>query len=130
MQSKITLVVRILLGLLFVAASAAYFAGVAEPPPDLPERLKTFNAGMEATGYMMPLVKSLELICGLLLLSGFFVPLAIVILSAISLHIFLVHAFMAPEGVPLAVIIGLLLIYLGFFAEPYRGRIRALFQAR
>lgn len=85
---------------------------------------------MEATGYMMQLVKGCEVVCGLLLISGFFVPLALVILAAITLNIFLVHAFMAPEGVPLAVIIGLILIYLGFFAEPYRHTIRSLFRMR
>ncbi len=130
MQAKITLVLRILLGLAFFAAGLVYWLGVANPPPDLPERLQTFNAGMAASGYLLELVKALEVICGLLLIAGFFVPLALVILAAITLNIFLVHAFMAPEGVPVALVLGLLLIYLGFFAEPYRHTIRALFRLR
>lgn len=130
MKSKITLVVRVLLGLVFFASGVAWLAGYAEPPPDLPENLKAFNSIMEATVYLMPLVKSLELICGLLLIAGFFVPLALVILGGITLHILLVHVFLAPIGLPIAIVLGLMLVYLGFFAEPYRGPIRALFRPR
>lgn len=128
MKSKITLIVRVLLGLLFFAAGITGLLGLVEQPADLPEGLKTFNAGMMASVYLMPLVKSLETLCGILLIAGFFVPLALVILAAISVNIFFVHAFLAPEGLPLAIVIGMALIYLGFFAEPYRGPIRGLFR--
>ena len=37
---------------------------------------------------------------------------------------------LAPEGLPLAVIIGVLIIYLSFFAEPYASAIRPLFSPR
>lgn len=124
-----TLIARILLGLLFFAAGLAGLLGLAKPPPDLPERLMTFNAGMEATGYFMTLLKGTETVCGLLLLSGFFVPLALVVLAPIVLNIFFVHAFMAPEGVPLALIAGGLLIFLAFFS-PYSPKIKALFQPK
>ena len=35
-----------------------------------------------------------------------------------------------PEGLPLAVVMGLLMIYLAFFAEPYARAIRPLFRAQ
>ena len=54
----------------------------------------------------------------------------LVVLAPISLNIFLVHATLAPDGLPLAVIIGVLLIYLAFFAEPHARVIRPLFRAR
>jgi hypothetical protein len=52
------------------------------------------------------------------------------VLAPISLNIFLVHAILAPEGLPLAVIIGALMIYLSFFAEPYAAVIRPVFRPR
>ncbi len=97
-------------------------------PPDLPDRLVAFNNGLMASGYFMTLLKLTETICGLMLLSGMFVPLALVVLAPIVLNIFMVHAFMEPSGLPVAVVIGLLTVYLAFFAKPYSGPIRALFR--
>ncbi len=85
---------------------------------------------MNATGYFFYLLKVTEIVCGLMLLSGFFVPLALVILAPIIINIFLVHAFMAPDGVVLAVILGVLEIYLAFFSAQYSPKIKALFQPK
>lgn len=130
MKTKVTLVLRILLGLVFFAAGLAGLFNLAPPPADLPEKLITFNNGLMATGYFMPFLKSVEVFCGLLLITGMFVPLALVILAPIVINIFFVHAFLAPEGVPLAIILGVILTYLAFFAEPYSAPIKALFRRR
>lgn len=130
MKSKITLIARILLGFVFFASGLAGLLKLAPPPADLPERLMTFNAGLEATGYFMVLLKVTETLCGLLILAGQFVPLALVILAPVMLNIFLVHAFMAPSGLPLAIILGLLMIYLSFFAQPYSATIKQLFRRK
>jgi putative oxidoreductase len=130
MKARIPLVARVLLGLVFLFGSVTFFLHLIPPPADMPERLKTFNEGLMASGYFFNLLKATELICGLMLVTGFFVPLALVVLAPISLNIFLVHAILAPEGLPLAVIIGVLIIYLSFFAEPYASAIRPLFSPR
>ena len=130
MKAKLPLIARILLGLVFLAAGITGLFQLVPVPPDLPEPLVKFNEGLAASVYFMPFVKSVETLCGLLLLSGFFVPLALVMLAPIVLNIFLVHAFMAPEGLVLATVLGLLLIYLAFFAEPYKHPIRALFKKK
>lgn len=130
MKAKLPLIARILLGFIFFASGLAGLLNLVPVPPDLPEGLRTFNAGLAASIYFMPFLKAVETICGLLLLSGFFVPLALVVLAPIVMNIFLVHAFLAPSGLPLAVILGLLLIYLAFFAEPYASKIRPLFRKK
>lgn len=124
------MIARILLGLIFFVFGLMGLFNLVPPPPDLPERLQTFNAGMMATGYMLTLVKATETVCGFLLLTGFFVPLALVVLAPVVLNIFLVHAFMAPDGLPLAVIIGILTVYLSFFAQPYSSTIKQLFRKK
>lgn len=129
-MSKIPLVARLLLGLVFFGGGLTGLLNLAPPPENLPENMKTFMSGMMATRYFFPLLKGTETICGLLLLSGFFVPLALVVLAPIVLNIFLVHLFMAPDGLILAVVIGVLEVYLAFFAAPYRNVIRALFVKR
>src|SRR4051812_22751364 len=88
LMRHIPLIARILLGLVFVGAGVAGLLQLAPPPDDMPEALKTFMAGIMATKYFFPLLKSTETICGLLLLSGFFVPLALVVLAPIILNIF------------------------------------------
>lgn len=130
MKAKLPLIARILLGLIFFAGGITGLLNLVPPPPDLPEKLQTFNAGLAASGYFMPLLKLTETICGLLLLSGFYVPLALVILAPIALNIFFVHLFLAPEGLVLAVIIGVLLIYLAFFAPPYAPVVKQLFRRK
>jgi putative oxidoreductase len=128
MKAKLPVVLRIFLGLIFTVFGLMGLLNLMPPPPNLPERLQAFNAGMMATGYFFPFLKLTETICGLLLLSGFFVPLALVILAPISINIFLVHAFLAPSGLPMALIIGVLIIYLAFFSKPYSPPIKQLFR--
>jgi putative oxidoreductase len=128
MKNKIPMIARILFGLLFVMSGVVGLLNLVPPPPDLPERLQTFNSGLMASQYFFPLLKAVETICGLMLLSNLFVPLALVILAPVVLNIFLVHMFLAPSGLPLAVVIGLMMVYLSFFAEPYSAKIKALFR--
>jgi uncharacterized membrane protein YphA (DoxX/SURF4 family) len=125
---KLPLIARILFGFVFFASGLAGLLHLAPPPADLPESMKTYMAGMMASVYFFPLLKGTETVCGLLLLSGMYVPLALIVLAPVVLNIFLVHAFMAPSGLPLAIVLGVLEIYLAFFASPYREVIRPLFR--
>lgn len=130
MKAKGPLIARLVLGFVFFASGLVGLLKLAPVPPDLPEQLVTFNKGLEASIYFMPFLKGTETVCGFLLLSGFFVPLALVVLAPIVINIFLVHSFMAPSGIPLALIIGFLMIYLSFFAQPYASVIRSLFRRK
>lgn len=130
MKAKLPMIARILLGLVMFLSGLAGLFNLVPPPPNMPANLMTFMSGLMATTYFMPFLKITETICGLLLLTGFFVPLALVILAPIVINIFFVHAFLEPSGVPLAVILGLLMIYLSFFSAPYSPKIKALFQKK
>lgn len=130
MKAKLPLIARVLLGLVMFLSGLAGLLNLVPPPPDMPEKLMTFMNGMMVTTYFMPLLKAVETVCGLMLLSGFFVPLALVVLAPIVIHIFLVHAFLQPSGLPLAVILGVLMLYLSFVAEPYSSKIKPLFQKK
>lgn len=128
MKAKMPLVARILLGLIFFVFGLIGLLNLIPPPANLPEKLMAFNTGLMATGYFFPFLKATETVCGLLLLAGAYVPLALVVLAPISINIFLVHAFLAPDGLIIATLIGVLMIYLSFFAEPYASKIRPLFR--
>jgi hypothetical protein len=60
-----------------------------------------------------------ELICGIALIVGRFVPLALVILAPIILNIFMVHLLLAPEGLGVAIFLVLAAAFLAYY---YRDR--------
>jgi putative oxidoreductase len=109
-------IVRILMGLLFLVSALNYFFNFF-PMGEMTDGAKTFLAGMIASQYMMPVVKVLEILVALALISGRFVPLATVVIFPIVVNIVLFHAFLAPEGmaVPVFLLAGNL-----FLAYQYR----------
>lgn len=110
-------IVRTLLGLLFIVSSVVYFLMVfgVFPMPQVEGAVKTFNEGLAASGYFFTLLKVTEFICGILLLVGRFVPLALVILSPIIINIFFVHLFLDRTGLPVAIFIVLANIFLAWY---------------
>jgi len=96
------IVVRVLMGLMFLFASVVYFFDLM-PQPEVTGKMKVFNEGLAASGYIMTLIKVLELICSLFLISGFFIPLVTVVIFPITLNIFMVHTLLAPQGLPIAI---------------------------
>lgn len=93
---KIPMIARILLGLIYFVFGLNGFLNFIPAPPDMPEKVMTFMNGVMAAPYFFPVLKGTEVICGLLLLTGFAAPLALVILAPITLQILLFHGFMTP----------------------------------
>lgn len=124
-----TMGARILMGLIFVGSGVAFFFTT---PPPMEGPMGQFFTGLAATGYFFYLLKFTEIICGLMLLVGRFVPLALVVLAPVILNIFLVHVFLAPD--PMALVIALVLgafeIYLAFCSKEYSPTIKSLFRAK
>lgn len=129
MKEKMPMIARVILGLGFTVFGLMGLLNLIPPPPDMPADLQTFNTGLAASKYFFPFLKLVETICGLMLLTGFFVPLALVVLAPILINIVLVHAFLAPSGLAPGVILGLLTVYLAFFS-PYSPKIKALFEKK
>ena len=77
------IVVRSLMGALFLFGSITFLFKLITPPEQV-GAMKVFNDGLTASIYMMPTVKIIELICGIMFLSGRFVPLATILISPIS----------------------------------------------
>ena len=96
------IIVRVLMGLMFLFASIAFFLNLF-PQPELKGGTKLFMDGLNATRYFMPLLKITELLCGLAFVAGRFVPLATVVIFPITLNILFYNAFLGPEGLPVAV---------------------------
>lgn len=116
-----SIIVRILMGLMFAFASIAYFLKLFDTP-EITGNMKVFNDGLAASVYLMPTVKTFELLCAIAFLSGRFVPLATVVIFPIILNILLVHTFLDTSGLPVAVLLlagDLFLAY--YYREKYKG---------
>jgi uncharacterized membrane protein YphA (DoxX/SURF4 family) len=106
----LTIVARILLGLIFVVFGSNVFLHFIPMPP--PQNLAgDYLRVFVASGYIY-IVAILQIICGLLLLIGRFVPLGLTILGAIIVNILLFHGLMAPEGFPPALVVTALELFL------------------
>lgn len=112
-MTKAVLGARIILGLIFAVFGLAGLFQLLPVPPELPEAVRLFMTGAMATKYFLPFLKLTESVCGIMLLANFWSPLALVILAPVSLHIFLFHAFTSPDGLPMAVAIVALHVFLG-----------------
>lgn len=124
---KITvLIVRILMGLMFAFASITVLFKLM-PQPEPTGNVKIFMDGMAATVYMLTTIKVIELICSVAFLSGRFVPLATVVIFPINVNILLFHLFMAPEGLPVAVLLMIGNLLLAWY---YRDRYKAMLTAK
>ena len=126
-MKKLPLIARILLGLIFFVFGLNGFFNFLPAPP-MPDKAAAFAGGLMASGYFFPFLKATEVLCGALLLAGAMVPLALVVLAPIIVNIILFHGFLAPSGLPLALVIAALEAYLAFFAEPYAGIVKQIFR--
>jgi putative oxidoreductase len=102
---------RILLGLVFFVFGLNGFLHFI-PQPALSGDIADFMNGLMKTGYFFPLLKGTETIVGLLLLTGYLVPLALVILTPVLLNIFLFHLFLEPASIVMAIVLVVLHIIL------------------
>ena len=109
------LIVRTLVGALFIFGAVAFLFNLITPPPMPDGPLKSFNEGLAASGYFFTLLKVTELVCGIMLLTGRFVPLALVILSPVVINILMVHTFLDRTGLPVAIFLTAAFIFLGYY---------------
>jgi uncharacterized membrane protein YphA (DoxX/SURF4 family) len=120
------IIVRTLMGLLFLFGAVTFLFGLITPPP-MEGAMKTFSEGLAATGYFFTLLKITELVCAILLLIGRFVPLALVVLAPIIINILMVHLFLDRTGLPVAMFLVLAISFLAYY---YRDAFKPLLTAK
>ena len=119
---------RVILGLTFLVMGLNGFLNfVPQPSTPLPAGGLAFLGALMASGYMIPLVSATQVIVAVLLLSNRFVPLALVLIAPVIVNIIAFHAFLAPTGAPLAVVVALLELYLVW---TYRSAYRSMLAIR
>ncbi len=119
------LIARYLLGLIFVVFGANGFLHFIPMPP--PPGVAGQFMGALFVSHVLVVVFLLQLIGGILLLVGRYVPLALVLLGPVIVNIVLFHAFMAPSGLPLAAVV---VILWGLTAWSVRSAFAGIFESK
>lgn len=106
----VILVIRILLGLLFVVFGLnGWLHFIPLPPRE--GRAAEFIGAMISTGYFN-IILVLQVIGGLLLLTGISVPLGLTLLGPVIVNIVMFHLFMDRKGIGLALVFAILSLFL------------------
>jgi uncharacterized membrane protein YphA (DoxX/SURF4 family) len=124
--SKVPSAARLLLGFIFFVFGLNGFLHFLPQPP-LEGTAGVFIGGLVASGYLMPLVKGVEVVAGALLLGNRFVPLALTLLAPIVVNIVAFHVLLVPAGAALALVVFALELYLAY---AYRHAFRPMLASR
>lgn len=127
MKNALSLVPRVLLGVMFALFGFNGFVPFIPTPPTIPPAAGAFFGAMTQSHFSY-LVFGVQLICGVLLLIDRYVLLALFALAAVIVNIFAFHITMWPAAIVPMPILALVLWLLT--AWPLRDRFAPLFKAK
>jgi putative oxidoreductase len=118
---------RVLLGLIFVVFGLhGFFHFSFIPAPELSEAGGSMMGALVATGYFMMIVKAVEVVSGLMILTGRFIPLGLILLAPVSVHILLFHTFLDRAGLGMAIFIVAMQLFLAWaHRDSFSGVLKA-----
>jgi putative oxidoreductase len=120
-----TVFARVLLGLMFVVFGSNIFLHFIQMPPPPASLAGDFSKALMESHYIY-VVGLLQVVGGLLLLIGRYVPLGLTLLGPVIANILLFHIFLDPSGLPMAIIISLLFAFLLWrYRDAFAGILRA-----
>ena len=92
------------------------------PPPEGPAR--QFMTALFMSHYLY-VVGALQVVGGLILLSGRWMPLGLTLLGPVIVNIVCFHVLMAPAGLPMAIVVSLLALFLLWrYREHFAGLVK------
>ena len=106
-----TIIARLLLGLAFAVFGLNFFLNFIPAPPPAPGLGGDFFKVFIASG-LAHVIGAVQVLSGLLLLIGRFVPLALTMLAAMIFNILVFHILMAPAGIGPGIVVTLLWLFL------------------
>ena len=118
MKINAVVIAKFLLGLAFVVFGANGFLHFIPTPP--PERADAGNfLGLLVSTHYLSVVKVLEMLGGIMILSGRLAPLGLLIIGPILVNIFLYDALMDPKGLGLVLPLIALALFIGYRHKEY-----------
>jgi uncharacterized membrane protein YphA (DoxX/SURF4 family) len=105
MKKKILLVLSILFGLMFINSGLNKFFNYMPVPKDMPENMMKVMTAFMQIGWLLPLVAVAEISGGLLFMTNKYRALGAIIIFPVMLGILLTHIILLPSGLPLALVL-------------------------
>lgn len=129
MSRTLPIIARMLLGVFLIFFGLFGFLSslhIIQPPAaPLPPRALAFSEALRDTGYMMVLVSGTQIVVGALLVSNYYVPLALALLAPLIVNIIAFHLFLELSGIIPGLIVAMLEVYLVWvYRESYRSMLR------
>lgn len=109
---------RIILGVFLIIMGLNKFFPFL-PTMEMTEPAAQFIAALTATGYMIPLIGIVEMVCGALILFYATAPLGILLLAPHSINVILFHLFLDPANGLFATLVFLGNLALGIYYFDY-----------
>jgi len=111
MNTKLTMVLRIILGLILLIFGANKFFNFLPMPP-MEGAAGEFMGALFVAGYMFPLIALTEIVAGALLILNKWVGLAMILASTIIVNIVAFHLVLAPSGIGLGAVMLIIIVLL------------------
>lgn len=89
-------IVRFLLGFMMIGSGIFMLVVGGFPTEYENETAQLYMNGMEATGYFVPMLAIVKIICGLSFVTKRFIPLALIIFMPLSVNMVVFHLFLEP----------------------------------
>ncbi|HMJ65836.1 MAG TPA: DoxX family membrane protein [Candidatus Binatia bacterium] len=107
----LTIIARVLLGLMFVVFGSNIFFHFIPMPPPKPSLATDFSKALMESGYMY-VIGALQVSGGLCLLIGCCVPLGLTLLGPVIVNILCFHIFLERTGLGIAIVVSVLALFL------------------
>lgn len=101
MKSKILFVLCLLAGLMFINAGLNKFFNYMPVPKDMPDKMVKMGMAFMQIGWLMPLVGTIEVLGGLLLILPRTRPLGAIVILPVLTGILLANISVSPSGLPI-----------------------------
>lgn len=112
MKKKILFVLSLLIGLMFINGGLNKFFNYIPIPEDLPKNVLRDNEALMEISWLMPLIAVAELLGGILIIFPKTRALGVLVLFPVMVGILLTHIFVDPMGLPVALVIWAILIWI------------------
>lgn len=112
MKNKILFVISLLFGLMFINSGLNKIFQYMPMPEDMPENMMIVVEAFGAIVWLMPLIAVVEIVGGVLVIIPKYRALGAVMIFPVMVGILLTHIYNAPSGLPIALILFAILIWI------------------
>lgn len=112
MKNKIFNIVSVIFSLLLINGGLNKFLNYMPAPEDLPAELLNDNIALMEIEWLIPLVGIAEILGGILIVLSKTRALGALVIFPVMVGVLLTHIFVAPSGLPIALVIWTILIWI------------------